>query len=1117
MTMIRKLGLSALALLNLAVLPARAQTNCNNLPTQFSGGEFPTGDFFSNFNNPCYLVPIPGSSGSHGQSGDLNAVYNRLYFRVDPQYQLIIIGTFPNARYFSVTLYDAHAAISQTVLDTNITPLTSQYINPFQPGVTFVPGQQYAVPVNFGGTPGTLETGCTISSGYNVDVNALDGTQRHPGMDWNWDAGIFQADPAFPVHVHDTPQHTNPNTAGSIMIRTYLDIDAAGDVPTPGVIVRDVATGCAYPASYATNVLQIVTNNATTGNAWLDTNQIHAHNFYEDSYLPKLCYMVDPQNLLWLRGSEYVPGADPGSSYIKTDVPANLPVTLAAAGEVMRIRARMATTPPTPCSSGCARTGNEQLRYMSLSFQASGGNTLASIADNAFTEDPAGYVTLIVGTGASIPSWITPSNGYTYLDLTAVPGYQQLSALEIRNILPSSTFNCSGAVVPFNTGAYSPAGGLMGEYLPVVDYPVASTLLPLAVPLVRPNSCGIFPNGQAGSAPTCGLTPSPADTIQTVTTQCDAPGCNQVMAQSSPPITITGAGFGNFPSGLPFTGDSNYLEVADTTQNWDAGYGSDACNVAITGWYYGSIQLVPNSSQNGMCPLQPGDQLAIKVWNPQSPSRPASVTTMTVGYAFAFSSSTLSFGNVLVGASATLTETITNNGSAALQVTGVTTSGPYTYGNNCTAPLNTGDSCSITVTFGPTAAGIANSVLSIANNLGAPLSINLSGTGVGVLLQLSRLSVVGGNSLGPNTITQIDPAPESGETITLTSSDPSVASAPSSVSIAPGATSSPPFTIVTTGVASTVPITLTATYSGVATVAVFNVNAASLSVLNLSPASITSGLTSHYNAVTLTGAAPPAGAVVSLSSADPGVASVPDSVTIAPNARYANFSITAGNVAAPTPVVLTATYAGVTLMATLTVNPVVLTSLHLSPSTIVGGDVPNQPYNVAVLNAPAPPGGITVTLSSANPAVASVPASVTVAAGNTNSASFPITTTPVAATTPVTISAFYNGVTQSAVLTVTPAAVYAVKLSQSSVTGGQSLASNQVQLNGPAPSGGATISLSSSNPAVAAVPATVIVTAGAKISKYFTITTTTVSSSTPVTISATYQGSTQSATLTVTP
>src|SRR6266513_1410116 len=299
MTRIKSAWMLALGML---IAPGVARsTDCSTLPTQFTGNEFPTGTFFSNFATSCYMISFATGNGLNGQAGDTNGIYNKIYFKVDPRYQLIVFGTFPNARYFSVMAYDEHAAYSRALSDINIVPLTSQYINPYQAGTPFLDGQKYAVAVDFGGTPGTIQTGCSTDA-FNVDVNKLDATRRHDGMEWNTDQGLFKRNPAFPLHVVDTPQHTNPNRAGAM-------------------IVRDVASGCALPASYAVNTLQIVTSNATTGNTWLDGAEHQDHNLYENSYLPRLCFATDPQNsLAWLRGAQYVPGDTPDNSYINAFV-----------------------------------------------------------------------------------------------------------------------------------------------------------------------------------------------------------------------------------------------------------------------------------------------------------------------------------------------------------------------------------------------------------------------------------------------------------------------------------------------------------------------------------------------------------------------------------------------------------------------------------------------------------------------------------------------------------------------------------------------------------------------------------------------------------------------------
>src|SRR5262249_28767154 len=82
---------------------AAVAQDCSNLPTQFTGNEFPTGDFFQNFQNPCYTIPLAPQGPS---KTDLNDTYWQMFYKVDPRYQLIIVGNFPNARYFSLTAND---------------------------------------------------------------------------------------------------------------------------------------------------------------------------------------------------------------------------------------------------------------------------------------------------------------------------------------------------------------------------------------------------------------------------------------------------------------------------------------------------------------------------------------------------------------------------------------------------------------------------------------------------------------------------------------------------------------------------------------------------------------------------------------------------------------------------------------------------------------------------------------------------------------------------------------------------------------------------------------------------------------------------------------------------
>ena len=77
--------------------------------------------------------------------------------------------------------------------------------------------------------------------------------------------------------------------------------------------------------------------------------------------------------------------------------------------------------------------------------------------------------------------------------------------------------------------------------------------------------------------------------------------------------------------------------------------------------------------------------------------------------------------------------TVTNTGSAALVVTSVTIGGtnPGDFGQTTTcATVAPGASCTISVTFRPTATGARTATLSIADNAAAsPQTVALSGTG----------------------------------------------------------------------------------------------------------------------------------------------------------------------------------------------------------------------------------------------------------------------------------------------------------------------------------------------------------------------------------------------------
>ncbi len=104
------------------------------------------------------------------------------------------------------------------------------------------------------------------------------------------------------------------------------------------------------------------------------------------------------------------------------------------------------------------------------------------------------------------------------------------------------------------------------------------------------------------------------------------------------------------------------------------------------------------------------------------------------GPAAAVSPGSLTFSSQSVGtASSSQTILLSNSGSAALNVTAITASGNFSQTNNCPDSLPAGGSCTILVTFAPSATGALSGMLTITDNndglTGSSQTAMLAGTG----------------------------------------------------------------------------------------------------------------------------------------------------------------------------------------------------------------------------------------------------------------------------------------------------------------------------------------------------------------------------------------------------
>jgi hypothetical protein len=187
-----------------------------------------------------------------------------------------------------------------------------------------------------------------------------------------------------------------------------------------------------------------------------------------------------------------------------------------------------------------------------------------------------------------------------------------------------------------------------------------------------------------------------------------------------------------------------------------------------------------------------------------------------------------------------------------------------------------------------------------------------------------------------------------------------------------------------------------------------------------------------------------------------------------------------------------------------------IASVSVSPNTVLS-EMPAT--GTVTLTAPAPAGGLAVSLWTTG-AIAYVPQTVSIPAGATT-ATFTITTNYTTTTQQDTITAFYNGDTKTAGITVTPPlGLASVSVAPASIVN-QKTGTGTVSLSAPAPAGGTVVYLWTTG-AIAYVPQSVTVPAGAT-SATFTVTTNYTTTTRQDTVTAFYNGQSKTAAVTVTP
>jgi hypothetical protein len=347
-----------------------------------------------------------------------------------------------------------------------------------------------------------------------------------------------------------------------------------------------------------------------------------------------------------------------------------------------------------------------------LSFTITAGSGARNLQAMLPMNSPSGALSSLLLGGQTVSYNTQTIKGIQYAFFTATPG--------------SYTATYGGAPVTYSlTGTISGSGG-NGATVTLSGASTAS---------VTANASGGYTfTGLANGAYT--VTPSKA---------------GFVFSPSSRNVTVSGANI----TGVNFTSTVQTFSISGTI----SGSGGNAATVTLSGAGSGSTTSNSTGSftftgrANGTYTVTPTK--AGFAYTPASQTvtvNGADVTgvnfsSTAVAPVVQLSPTSLSFGSLAVGSSsASQAVTLKNIGTASLSLTSITFAGTnpgdFAQTNNCSSSLAVNASCTVNVTFKPTATGTRSGSLRFTDNAsGSPQSVSLTGTGTGPMASLSVTSI----------------------------------------------------------------------------------------------------------------------------------------------------------------------------------------------------------------------------------------------------------------------------------------------------------------------------------------------------------------------------------------
>jgi len=363
--------------------------------------------------------------------------------------------------------------------------------------------------------------------------------------------------------------------------------------------------------------------------------------------------------------------------------------------------------------------GNLQVVPAVASNGASAALTLANITSGTTYDDPIAFS----------PTGLGLNSGSYYL-VNAATGAAVPQTVQSNGLVCASADIGAATLAQWNMVAGTPPAGTASSACPVTETGATSVTATAGQVGGGLQFLGVGQTNAGSDGNLTQITEDGSQAVETWTSSQSGAGDANVYLQLNPLSAVEAASDVTVQVKYWATSGQGFVVQYDTPSN--AYQNGPTVSSPGTGtWATATVQLTGaqfEEAQNG------GADLRLNVTNASAPLIVQSVTmsvTNSSSPTLSASPSSVSFGNQTVGSSsAAQSVTISNTGGAAASISSVTVPSGYAQTNTCGSSLAVGSSCTVSLTFTPTAAQSYTGNLTVNGNASNnPLNVSLSGAG----------------------------------------------------------------------------------------------------------------------------------------------------------------------------------------------------------------------------------------------------------------------------------------------------------------------------------------------------------------------------------------------------